>query len=445
MRAIAGDAVDRWTGASAPASSSPSSASPPAVRWIVVRSTEVASGIGPAIVERLTTGVGSAPIGRAAAGSDVGSPSPRRAGDEASVGRGAADDVSVVEGDGDAVGVEAFVDDADVASRLTVGIAVRLIVVLDGTRRMPPDGAGRGAAAAGAPSLEAGAAGCEWPAWLRWARGRTTEAAEVSGRSGTRIALRDTVGSDRTGAISGAATLVDAMSSSSPDVSPAASATLSAADLATTGIALLVEPADRDGLEAGEAATKAATGGAITSGSLASIALGTADVAAWRWAVRPARRDAGAGMDPEACSTARTRATTSPGVAIGLTSWPSCCTTGGRPWVPGSAPAKAPGAATRGIEPAVRWIGGRLAQARGRAGTAPEPLAADRLTVGEPAPELPPDAPSPELERRPRPNGRRTANQPSSEIRRLIFPISSTNRCRSGCSRSRIVSIGQWK
>lgn len=81
IRATSGAETDRWTGAS-PAlwSSSPASSSPLPTRWIVVRRLEVASGIGPAIVERLTTGAGSEPTGLAAAGSEVGSPTPRRTG-----------------------------------------------------------------------------------------------------------------------------------------------------------------------------------------------------------------------------------------------------------------------------------------------------------------------------------------------------------------------------
>ena len=82
--------------------------------------------------------------------------------------------------------------------------------------------------------------------------------------------------------------------------------------------------------------------------------------------------------------------------------------------------------ATSGMAPVVRWIGGRLAQAWLDTGGAPAPPEL------EPAPEPTLAAPSPELERRPRPNGRRTAAQPSSEIRRLILPISSTKRCRTG-------------
>ncbi len=260
------------------------------------------------------------------------------------------------------------------------------------------------------------------------------------------MALRATVGSERMGATSGMGTLAATSSSSSP-----ASAAVPSDVLATTGMDALEELEVLDVLEVLDDADRCATTGASGAGGISiasgsSAEAGEAWEAAWRCAVRLARRWTGAGIDPDdACSTVRTRATTSPGAAMGLTSWPSCCTTGGRPCVPGRPAANSPGEATSGIDPAVRWIGGRPAQARGRAGTAPDPLEADRLTVGEPVSELPPDAPFPELERRPRPNGRRTENQPSSAIRRLIFPISSTNRCRSGCSRSRIESIGQWK
>ena len=165
---------------------------------------------------------------------------------------------------------------------------------------------------------------------------------------------------------------------------------------------------------------------------------------------RAARRWTGAGIElVDGASTGRARATTSPGVARLLTSCPSGWTIGGRPWDPGSAVANEPGAATSGMSPLVRWIGGRLAQARPDAGAATAiPVSAIPVStnpVSEPALESSLSAPSPELERRPRPNGRRTATQPSSAIRRLICPISSTKRCRSGCSRSRISSSGQWK
>jgi hypothetical protein len=326
----------RCTGASA---SSPSS-SPSPWRWIVVRRLDEARGIGPAIVDRLTTGedgpVGL-PIGRAAGGRLVGAPTPRRVAPGARTGREAAAGSDAVAGvrDGASDDVEAW--------RLTAGMALRARAGFAGARRIPPDGAGRGAAGACEPS-EAGAA-CEWPAWLRWATGRTTEAAEVSGRSGTRIALRATVGRLRTGAISGAGMLAIPTSSSSP--------ASSAADRDTTGAELLpgLEDLDATGDELGT------TGGsAIATGSGSAVVNGSAwPGAAWRWAVALARRWTGAGMEPaDGCSTARTRATTSPGVAIGLTSWPSCWTTGGRPCVPGSASTNRPGAATSGIDPAAR-------------------------------------------------------------------------------------------
>jgi len=230
------EATDRCTGASA--ASSPSS-SPSPVRWIVVRMVVLASAIGPVIVDRLTTGGCGAPTGRAEAGRIVGSPTPRRGDEGARTGSeepaAAADDELELEA---AAG-------ATVASRLTAGMADRATLVLDGARRIPPDGAGRAVAAGAAPS----AAGAAWDcaAWLRWTGGRMTDAADVSGRSGTRIALRETVGSDRTGVISGTGALAAPISSSSP---PSKAALSTAADLATTGAELPDELAELEVLDA---------------------------------------------------------------------------------------------------------------------------------------------------------------------------------------------------
>lgn len=239
------------------------------MRWTVVRIEELASRIGPDIVDRLTVGDPDAPIGRAAAGSIVGSPTPRRE-DVARPGSGASAPAS------------AAWAEAAVGWWLAVGIAEREMTVLDGARRIPPDGAGRAAAAAAGV-----VSACEGPVWLRWTGERTTDAADVRGRSGTRTALRDTVGSERTGVISGAGWLVVWAPSSA------------------SGAAL-----------AGDADPATGIGSGSPCGTIDDSA---GDAAAWRWTGRPDRFGAGIDAD-DAVSTACTRATTSPGAAIGLTS-----------------------------------------------------------------------------------------------------------------------------
>ena len=148
------------------------------------------TGIGPAVVDRLTTGAAADVNERADAGTDViGSPSPSRL--------GADGDTAVVE-EARAAGVDAEggVTAGAVGAgwlvlawRLTSGIAG---VVPLGTRRIPPDtGAGRGARPAAAASAAAAA---------RWtAAGLAALAAEVSGRSGTWTAWREIVGIVRIG------------------------------------------------------------------------------------------------------------------------------------------------------------------------------------------------------------------------------------------------------
>ena len=130
---------------------------------------------------------------------------------------------------------------------------------------MPPDDAGGrdpGLAVLGASAAAA----------ARWtAAGRAALAADVSGRSGTRTACRETVGMLRIGEI---------------------------------------------GAGAGPAATGALCSTASGSGAGAGVAIGAADAA-----LRAARRWTGAGMEPDAAAwTGLTRATTRPGVASGLTS-----------------------------------------------------------------------------------------------------------------------------
>ena len=118
---------------------------------MVVRREVLASGMGPAMVERLTVGVAGVPIGRAAAGRAVGSPTPRRV-DGASAGNDA--EASTESGDAGALGED----------WLTVGIAEREMTVLDGARRIPPDGAGRAGVDAADDAESGVAAAFEWPA-----------------------------------------------------------------------------------------------------------------------------------------------------------------------------------------------------------------------------------------------------------------------------------------
>jgi hypothetical protein len=198
----------------------------------------------------------------------------------------------------------------ELAWRLTVGETTGMP---DGTRRIPPAAVlGAGVAADAGASAGAGAA-------ARWTRaGRTALAAEVNGRSGTRTDCRETVGIDRMGAAGGAAGTGD-----------------------------------------GSCATCSMTSGSSANAGVAAAAAGVGRDP------RFARRWTGAGIErAPPTSTGRVRATTRPGVASALTSCPSCWTMGGSALEPGSSPTNARGAATSGIEPAVRWIGGRLAQAR---------------------------------------------------------------------------------
>src|SRR5258706_15503385 len=204
------------------------------------------------------------------------------------------------------------------AWRLTTGIAPG---APDGTRRIPPDvGAGS------APALAAASA-----AAARWtAAGRAAIAAEVRGRSGTRTDSRETVGIDRTGA--GAGGIGAALEATGAAIATGASA------LATSTISAYVV--------AGLAGIEATGGGEAGDASVCTEVLA---------GPRAERRCTGAGIAVlDGASTGRTRATTRPGVASELTSWPSCWTIGGRPCKPGRPSAKSPGAATSGIAPAVR-------------------------------------------------------------------------------------------
>jgi hypothetical protein len=175
---------------------------------------EAATGIGPEVVDRLTTGPGggAAPTGRADAGTAAsGAPRPRRGGSviDGVVRPDAEGSVGVLAGERCATGTAAVVVDAagasavGVASAGWVGAAWRLTTGIEGdvplgTRRMPPDtGIDSGATPAAAASAAA-AARCT-------AAGRAALAAVVSGRSGMWIAWRETVGMLRIGGATGSA------------------------------------------------------------------------------------------------------------------------------------------------------------------------------------------------------------------------------------------------
>jgi hypothetical protein len=302
---------------------------------------DAATGIGPEVVERLTTGpTDELPNGRADAGTESsGAPSPRRCGSAfsatatcvaAPAGGAVVAERWATGGGGAGVadaeeGALAASGGAEAAWRLTTGIAGDEPL---GTRRIPPEtGMARGAAPAAAASAAA-AARCT-------AAGRAALAAEVSGRSGTWIVWRETVGMLRIGGARGSA--------------------------GASGSACETDGAAIAGAGIGAAATAAGAGASAIGDSAAGAAYVCTEADC---AGRAARRWTGAGMDPPlGASTGRVRATTRPGVARWLTSCPSCCTIGGNPCDPGSDSAKEPGAATSGISPVVRWIGGRLAQA----------------------------------------------------------------------------------
>jgi hypothetical protein len=137
-------------------------------------------------------------------------------------------------------------------------------------------------------------------------------------------------------------------------------------------------------------------------------------------------------------------ATTSPAGASGVTSCPSGSTIAGSGRAPGTSARNGRDGATTGTAPTVRWIAGRRAHAPvGGASSGAGAAAGASLDVAPPGATSAVDGPSELL--RPNGHGRRTTPYSSSERRWLIRPISSTNRSRSGCSRSRIVSIDQWK
>jgi len=142
--------------------------------------------------------------------------------------------------------------------------------------------------------------------------------------------------------------------------------------------------------------------------------------------------------------TGATCAATSPAGAVDTTSWPSGCTIGESGRFPGTVSRNGAVGATRGVAPTVRWMGGSVAHAPVGGASA-----AIRWAVGASA--VSPAGPPSDSDEGPsdgvlRPNGQDRRTGYSSSVRRLLIrPISSTNRSRSGCSMSRIVSIGQWK
>jgi hypothetical protein len=125
----------------------------------------------------------------------------------------------------------------------------------------------------------------------------------------------------------------------------------------------------------GEGAWVSGTGAGRTvaaGGTVARVRTGAVagSMAGWGHGASPetsvggaARRWTGIGARDVRLGTAAGRASTSPGGAVGPTSWPSGWSTGGRGWWPGTASRKGSDGATSGADPVARSIGGNEAQA----------------------------------------------------------------------------------
>jgi hypothetical protein len=149
------------------------------------------------------------------------------------------------------------------------------------------------------------------------------------------------------------------------------------------------------------------TGATASSGSQAgSVAWAATSGLACRWMGRLER-----GAWDVRLGTACGCATTRPGGALALDSWPSGLTTGGSGVCPGTPARNKSAGATTGGGPAVRWIGGSVRQAPvGRIGvSAGAEAAAGALRPASPA--EPVDAPSVDV-LRPNGHGRRTGLRP---------------------------------